>query len=89
MLVLKWLNQKMNSKQFDLNKERELFEATQNTELLFERVEYIAALNAYMPKHQFADQLIVMQAAERLSYGWAMWQARAKVQKAFNASDFI
>ncbi|HGW3984071.1 TPA: hypothetical protein ACNICG_003430 [Acinetobacter baumannii] len=71
----------MSSNQIDLNKERELFEATQDFTCLSERIEYIAALNAYMPKHQFANQLIVMQAAERLSFGWSMWLTRAKVQE--------
>lgn len=63
----------------DLNKEREAFEADQNTTLLFERIEYIAAMNAYMPKFEYADQLIVMQMAERFNFGWSMWQ-KAKAQ---------
>ncbi|HDI2939485.1 TPA: hypothetical protein PKT96_003414, partial [Acinetobacter baumannii] len=57
----------------DLNKEREAFEADQNTTLLFERIEYIAAMNAYMPKFEYANNLIVMQAAERFNFGWSMW----------------
>ncbi|WP_253205748.1 hypothetical protein [Acinetobacter baumannii] len=64
----------------DLDKERRDFEKTQNTTMLFERIEYIAAINAYMPKFEFANQLIVMQVAERFNFGWSMWQARAKVQ---------
>ncbi|MFW2719482.1 hypothetical protein [Acinetobacter baumannii] len=63
----------------DLNKEREAFEADQNTTLLFERIEYIAAMNAYMPKFEYANNLIVMQAAERFNFGWSMWQ-KAKAQ---------
>ncbi|MCO1651860.1 hypothetical protein M4D47_12085 [Acinetobacter baumannii] len=63
----------------DLNKERLAFEADQNTTLLFERIEYIAAMNAYMPKFEYADQLIVMQMAERFNFGWSMWQ-KAKAQ---------
>ncbi|MEW7122176.1 hypothetical protein [Acinetobacter nosocomialis] len=63
----------------DLNKEREAFEADQNTTLLFERIEYIAAMNAYMPKFEYANNLMVMQAAERFNFGWSMWQ-KAKAQ---------
>ncbi len=63
----------------DINKEREAFEADQNTSLLFERIEYIAAINAYMPKFQYANHLFVMQAAERFNFGWSMWQ-KAKSQ---------
>ena len=56
----------------DLDKERRDFEKTQNTTMLFERIEYIAAINAYMPKFEFANQLIVMQVAERFNFGWSM-----------------
>jgi hypothetical protein len=81
----------MSSNQIDLLQERKLFELAQEqkTDLLFERVEYIAALNAYMPKYQYADHLIVMQAAERFNFGWISWQARAKVHMAFNANQFV
>ncbi|MDN8180418.1 hypothetical protein QZK00_12280 [Acinetobacter baumannii] len=63
----------------DLNQERKAFEADQNTTLLFERIEYIAAMNAYMPKFEYANNLMVMQAAERFNFGWSMWQ-KAKAQ---------
>lgn len=81
----------MSSNQFDLCHERELFELSQNqkTDLLFERIEYLAALNAYMPKYQYADHLIVIQAAERFNFGWISWQARAKVHMAFNATQYV
>lgn len=55
--------------------EREAFEATQNTNVLFERIEYIASMDAYMPKHEFANNLIVMQSAERFNFGWSMWKS--------------
>ncbi|WPO68739.1 DUF551 domain-containing protein [Acinetobacter haemolyticus] len=55
--------------------EREAFEATQNTKVLFERIEYIASMDAYMPKHEFTNNLIVMQAAERFNFGWSMWKS--------------
>ncbi len=58
--------------------ERKAFEATQNTKVLFERIEYIESMNAYMPKHEFANNLIVMQSAERFNFGWSMWQASAQ-----------
>lgn len=61
----------------NIEKEREAFESTQNTKVLFERIEYLAGINAYMPKYKFANQLIVMQSAERFNFGWSMWQASA------------
>lgn len=59
----------------DIQREREAFEATQNTKVLFERIEYIASMDAYMPKHEFANNLMVMQSAERFNFGWSMWKS--------------
>lgn len=55
--------------------ERKAFEATQNTKVLFERIDYIESMDAYMPKHEFVNNLIVMQSAERFNFGWSMWKA--------------
>ncbi|GEM_PF-5419819 len=55
--------------------ERKAFEATQNTKVLFERIEYIGSMDAYMPKHEFANNLMVMQSAERFNFGWSMWKS--------------
>jgi hypothetical protein len=63
----------------DLNKEREAFEASHDTSLVLEKIEYIAAINCYIPKYQYANQLIVMQVAERFNFGWIIWQ-KAKAQ---------
>ena len=55
--------------------EREAFEATQNTKVLFERIEYIESNDAYMPKNGFGNSLIVSSLAERLNFGWSMWKS--------------
>ena len=55
--------------------ERKAFEATQNTKVLFESIEYIGSMDAYMPKHEFANNLMVMQSAERFNFGWSMWKS--------------
>ncbi len=65
--------------EINLEQERIAFESTQNTTLIFEKIEYVVALNAYMPKLGLGDSLLVMQVAERFNFGWSMWQARAQV----------
>lgn len=65
--------------EINLEQERIAFESTQNTTVIFEKIEYVVALNAYMPKLGLGGSLLVMQVAERFNFGWSMWQARAQV----------
>lgn len=68
-------------KMIDLKQERQAFEESHDTASVLERIEYIAAINCYIPKYEYANQLIVMQLAERFNFGWIMWQ-KAKAQAA-------
>ncbi|MEG2447185.1 MAG: hypothetical protein RSB22_14205 [Acinetobacter sp.] len=58
--------------------ERAAFEATQNTKVLFESIEYIESTDAYVPKNGFGHSLVVSSLAERLNFGWSMWKAATK-----------
>ena len=63
-----------------IQKERELFEATQNP-IIFERIVYIEKANLFTMKDDFRDDLFTVNKCNELNFGWSIWQA-AKAQAA-------